>query len=48
MGKTVKEMAADYYPKLWSADRLKTLVTAGRLSESDYHELTGFVYPATE
>ena len=48
MGKTVKEMAADYYPKLWSVDRLKTLVEAGRLSEADYNEITGFVYPATE
>ena len=48
MGKTVKEYAADYYPKLWSINRLKTLVEAGRLSEADYNRITGFVYPATE
>ena len=48
MGKTVKEIAADYYPTLWSVDRLKMLVSVGRLSEADYNELTGFVYPATE
>ena len=44
--KTVKEMAIDYYPKLWSIERIVALVEAGRLSESDYNEITGFVYPA--
>ena len=45
--KTVKEMAIDYYPKLWSIDRLVALVKAGRLSESEYAEITGFTYPET-
>ena len=45
---TVKEMTEKYYPKLWSINRLKTLVEAGRLSEADYNRITGFVYPATE
>ena len=45
---TVKEMSNKYYPRLWSIDRLVALVEAGRLSEADYNEITGFVYPATE
>lgn len=45
---TVKEKAAKYYPRLWSINRLKTLVEAGKLTEAEYKEITGFVYPATE
>ena len=48
MSLTVKEKAEKYYPKLWSAVRLKNLVEAGALTEAEYNEITGFVYPATK
>lgn len=41
---TVKEMAMNYYPKLWSIDRLKALVAAGKLSKDEYKEITGEDY----
>ena len=41
---TVKEMAKNYYPKLWSIDRMKALVAVGKLSEEDYKEITGEDY----
>lgn len=41
---TVKEMAKNYYPKLWSIDRLKALVAVGKLSEEDFKEITGETY----
>lgn len=40
----VKELAQKYYPRLWDIDRLKVLVTAGKLSEADYQEITGQKY----
>lgn len=40
----VKEMCEKYYPKLWSKERLQTLVRVGRLSEADYKEITGEDY----
>ena len=48
MALTVKEMAEKYYPRLWSVSRLKALVEASKLTEAEYNEITGFVYPATE
>ena len=41
---TVKEMAKNYYPKLWNIERLKTLVAVGKLSEEDFKEITGETY----
>ena len=46
MAMTVKEMAEKYYPNLWSIDRLKALVVAGKLSEEDFKEITGEEYEA--
>ena len=48
MALTVKEMAEKYYPRLWSISRLKALVEAGKLSDTEYTEITGCIYPATE
>lgn len=39
-----KELARKYYPKLWDLDRIKALVVAGKLSETDYKEITGETY----
>ena len=39
--KTVKEMALEYYPKLWDINRLKSLVKASKLSSEDFKEITG-------
>lgn len=36
---TVKEMAAAYYPRLWSLERIEALVSAGRLSREDADEV---------
>ena len=41
---TVKEMANNYYPKLWNIERLKALVAVGKLSEEDFKEITGETY----
>ena len=38
---TVKELAAKYYPKLWDIERIKALVTAGKLTSTDFKEITG-------
>ena len=35
------ELAKFYYPTLWSKERLKALVSAGKLSKEDYAEITG-------
>ena len=48
MALSVTEMAAKYYPRLWSVNRLKALVEAGKMDEVDYNRITGFVYPATK
>ena len=37
----VFELAQKYYPRLWSRERLETLVQAGRLTEEQVRELTG-------
>ena len=36
---TAKEMAAAYYPHLWSRERLEALVAAGKLSREDADEV---------
>ena len=41
---TVKEMAKNYYPKLWDINRLKALVAVGKLSKEDYKEIVGEDY----
>ena len=33
-------MAKAYYPRLWSIDRLNSLLAAGKLSQEEYDELT--------
>lgn len=38
---SVYEMAKKYYPKLWSRERLRRLVEAGRLTEAQYREIVG-------
>lgn len=40
----VYEMAQKYYPRLWSAERLKTLVEAAKLTAEQYTEITRLVY----
>lgn len=42
----VFELAQKYYPTLWSKDRLKTLVAAGKLTADEYQQITGEVYVA--
>ena len=48
MALSVTEMAEKYYPRLWSVNRLKALVEAGKMGEADYNRITGFVYPTTK
>ena len=40
----VFEMAKKYYPKLWGIDRLKALVTIGKLTAAEFEEITGTEY----
>lgn len=47
MAFTAKDLSKKYYPRLWPINRLVILVKKGLLSEEDYNEITGFVYPAT-
>ena len=37
---TVFEMAKKYYPQLWDDNRLRMLVSAGRLTAEQYTEIT--------
>lgn len=37
----VKEKAIEYYPTLWSDERLKMLVVKGQLTKAEYKEVTG-------
>ena len=46
MSEAVKTLAEKYYPVLWSLDRLKALVAAGKLSAEEYLEVTGEAYSA--
>lgn len=41
---TAFEMAMEYYPTLWSKERLRALVAADRLTPEEYREITGEVY----
>ena len=36
----VFEMAAAYYPRLWTSERLRMLVDAEKLTEEEYDEIT--------
>jgi hypothetical protein len=38
------EAANKYYPTLWSKDRLKALVVAGKLTTTEYTQITGEEY----
>ncbi len=38
---SVYELALKYYPRLWGADRIEVLVTAGRLSREQADEILG-------
>ena len=40
----VYELAKLYYPDLWSAERLKILVQAGKLTKNEYADITGEFY----
>ena len=44
---TVKEIATNYYPRLWNKERLIALVEAGKLTEAEYAEITGEQYAET-
>lgn len=46
MSEAVKTLAEKYYPVLWSLDRLKALVTVGKLTPEEYLEATGEAYSA--
>lgn len=37
----VYEKAKEYYPRLWSKERLKTLVDSGHLTVKEYKEIVG-------
>jgi hypothetical protein len=41
---SVKKMAEKYYPEYWNKDRLRSLVQVGKLTEEEYHEITGEKY----
>ena len=41
---TAFEMAMKYYPTLWSIDRLRALVAAGKLTPEEYMKITGEEY----
>lgn len=38
---TVFEMAKNYYPRLWDDNRLRQLVSAGKLTSEEYKTITG-------
>lgn len=38
---SVFEMAKNYYPRLWSKERIESLVKAGKLTEEEAKEITG-------
>lgn len=37
--KTAFEMAQEYYPRLWSIERIEALYKAGKLTEKEYSSL---------
>lgn len=42
----IKEMALEYFPRLWKEPRIRALVEAKVLTEADYKEITGEDYIA--
>lgn len=38
---SVYELARKYYPRLWSEERLRALVEAGRLTDEEVREIVG-------
>lgn len=38
---TVYELAQKYYPRLWSLERIRALVEAGRLTQAQADEIMG-------
>jgi hypothetical protein len=44
MAMSIYEQAKKYYPKNWSIDRLKKLVSLGKLTEEEFKEITGEDY----
>lgn len=36
---SVYEMAKNYYPRLWSKDRIDALYKAGKLTEEEYNDI---------
>ena len=37
--KTIYEMAKEYYPRLWSIERIVSLYKAGKLTEKEYNSI---------
>lgn len=44
MAMSIYEQAKKYYPKNWNIDRLKKLVSLGKLTEEEFKEITGEDY----
>ncbi len=38
---SIFEMAKKYYPRLWSEERIKALLDAGKLTEEEYETVVG-------
>lgn len=38
--KTAFEMAQEYYPRLWSLERIEALYKAGKLTKDEYDSIT--------
>lgn len=38
---SIFEMAKKYYPRLWSEERIKALLDAGKLTEEEYKTVVG-------
>ncbi len=45
MSKQYADIAKKNYPEFWNKDMLRKLVQLGRLTEAEYLEITGEVYP---
>lgn len=48
MASKAYESGKKYYPEYWEIERLIKLTEAGKLTEEEYKELTGFDYPNVE
>lgn len=44
---SVCKMAKRYYPRLWSEERIRTLVEAGRLTTEEAEEIVGHEVPVS-